>query len=227
MPIKKTAKAEKVVAKKVKTLSEATPEEKIAEITQDVAVVTRESKKLLTIATEAEAQKAGVFLAGVKTRLNRIEEVRVFYTKPLVDQQRNLNAVFKKQSEPLTQIFNAVTVAMKNFLREQERVAREAEEKLRLEQEKKNAKLEAKGKPVDFAPAPTVERASTTFSSGIGGGVSARKIWTFEVQDPTLVPRKYLAVDEKVIKLAVESGERSIDGVRIFEDFDTRVRSNG
>ena len=228
MAIKKSQKAEKVEVKKApKTLAEATPQEKIGEITQDVAVVTKESKKLITITTEAEAQKAGVFLAGVQTRLKRIEEVRVFYTKPLVDQQRNLNALFKQQSDPLNALFATVNNAVKNYLREQERIAREKEDKLRIEQEKKNAKQEAKGKSVDFTPAPTVERAPTNFTSGQGGGVSARKVWTHTVTDPMLVPRKYLVVNEKLIADAVKAGERSIDGVKIFEDFDTRVRANG
>ena len=166
MATKKVEKAQPVKAKK--TLAEATPQEKIEEMTKDVAVVEKESKKLLTITTEADAKKAGVFLAGVQTRLKRVEEIRVFYTKPLVDQQRNLNALFKQQSEPLTAIFNLVNGAVKNYLREQERIARAEEERLRIEQEKKNAKQEAKGKQVDFTPAPTVERPATSFSSGMG-----------------------------------------------------------
>jgi hypothetical protein len=223
-----TKKAEKVAPIKAKkTLAEATPQEKIAEITQDVAIVTRESKKLVKIVTEDEAKKASTFLAGVKTRLNRIEEVRVFYTKPLVEQQRNLNALFKQQSDPLTAVFNLVNGAVKDYLREQERIARAQEEKLRIEQEKKNAKLEAKGKTPDFTPAPTVERAPTGFSSGMGGGVSAQKVWTHKIIDEALVPRQYLIVNEQAIKDAVKSGTRSIAGVDIYEDFKTQVRSNG
>lgn len=213
--------------KEKKTLAEATPQEKIEEMTKDVAVVEKESKKLLVIKTQEDAQKASVFLAGVQTRLKRVEEIRVFYTKPLVEQQRNLNALFKQQSNPLEAVFNLVNNAVKDFLRQEEMIARKKEEALRLAQEKKNAKKEEAGKPVDFTPAPTVERTPTSFSSGMGGGVSAQKIWTYKVVNQSLVPRKYLVVDEKQIALAVKGGERSIAGVEIFEDFKTQVRSNG
>ncbi len=45
-----------------------------------------------------------------------------------------------------------------------------------------------------------------------------RKVWKFEVQVPTEVPREYLMVNEVMIRSAVSNGIREIPGVRIYED---------
>lgn len=50
------------------------------------------------------------------------------------------------------------------------------------------------------------------------GSVSARKKWTFEIVKEEDIPRRYLMPNEKAIRAAVESGEREIPGVNIFEE---------
>ena len=47
--------------------------------------------------------------------------------------------------------------------------------------------------------------------------VAARKRWTFEIIDAAQVPRDFLAINEKAIRIAVRTGAREIPGVRIFE----------
>lgn len=53
------------------------------------------------------------------------------------------------------------------------------------------------------------------FGSKAVKGVTKR--WTFEVTDPTLVPREYLVVDEGKIRTAMNAGTRDIPGVRFFQ----------
>ena len=74
--------------------------------------------------------------------------------------------------------------------------------------------------PVEAAP-PTVEK--TVRSSE--GKATMVKTWKHEVTDPDQVPREYLTVDEKKIRAAVKDGVRSIPGVNIYEDIDTRFSS--
>lgn len=52
----------------------------------------------------------------------------------------------------------------------------------------------------------------------------ARKVWKFEVQVPSEVPREYLVVNETMIRAAVNSGIRDIPGVRIYEDVQIALR---
>lgn len=52
----------------------------------------------------------------------------------------------------------------------------------------------------------------------------ARKVWKFEVLDPDEVPRKYLVVDEKLVRDAVKVGIRDIGGVRIYEETEIALR---
>lgn len=50
------------------------------------------------------------------------------------------------------------------------------------------------------------------------------KRWTFEITDTAQVPREFLQVDEKKIREAIAAGERSIAGVRIYQDESISLR---
>jgi hypothetical protein len=60
------------------------------------------------------------------------------------------------------------------------------------------------------APAPNV-------TQGLLGTTHVQRTWTYEVVDPALIPREYLAVDGPAIQRAVRGGARAIPGVRIYE----------
>ncbi len=86
---------------------------------------------------------------------------------------------------------------------------RKAEEKLRIAEEKGLSdktlkKYESQVSAVSFVPSVN--------------GISKRKDWTFEVVDPSQVPREYLLVDEvKLGKYArMEKENASVPGVRFF-----------
>ena len=51
-----------------------------------------------------------------------------------------------------------------------------------------------------------------------------RNVWTFEVQNLAKVPREYLMLDEKKIRNAMRSGERSISGLMIYQKQQTVYR---
>ncbi len=52
-----------------------------------------------------------------------------------------------------------------------------------------------------------------------------RKVWTFIVESPSVVPAEFLIVDESLIRKAVLGGAREIPGVRIFEEERMAARS--
>ncbi|TET23384.1 MAG: hypothetical protein E3J78_02315 [Candidatus Cloacimonadota bacterium] len=45
-----------------------------------------------------------------------------------------------------------------------------------------------------------------------------RKVWKFEITDPTRVPREYMTINEAKIRNVVRSGIREIPGVRIYQE---------
>jgi hypothetical protein len=120
---------------------------------------------------------------------------------------------------------------------EREARAREEEERKRLEAEAEDRRLaealeaeqrgdvtratqilEAPPAPVFVPPAPAAFVPPPAPEPAKVEGVSFMERWEFEVVDPRLVPREYLAVDEKKIGGVVRSlkGEAKIPGVRIW-----------
>jgi len=45
-----------------------------------------------------------------------------------------------------------------------------------------------------------------------------KKVWTFDIMNEKLIPKKYLKVDEAAIRKAVREGERKIKGVKIYQE---------
>lgn len=72
--------------------------------------------------------------------------------------------------------------------------------------------------PVAILPAPSTQYFAPPALKG------ASKVWRFEVTDPTLVPREFLAVDEVAIRKAVMAGSREIAGVRIYQEDKLSIR---
>lgn len=85
-------------------------------------------------------------------------------------------------------------------------------------------------KKIEKAATPIAHVASFGSFGGGGGSSSSSSLkgltkrWTFEVTDANLVPREYLQVNETAIRTAVQSGTRTIAGVRIFENESLTLR---
>jgi hypothetical protein len=121
-----------------------------------------------------------------------------------------------------------------------EREAREAAAKAKAEHDAEAQRLaeEAKAKLAEAKTAeaaiqslPTLEipRAHVAPPAPLksaSGGVSTRKVWTFEITDEAAVPRDYLVVDETKIRQAMRDGAREIPGVRIYQDDQLAVRAS-
>jgi hypothetical protein len=94
-----------------------------------------------------------------------------------------------------------------------------ADEARRLAEEAQQREVVAKS-----APATTV---ATTQLSSASGSASTRKVWRAIVVDEALVPRAYLAVDQKAINTAMKAGVREIPGVTIEQVDELAIRAGG
>ena len=158
-----------------------------------------------------------------------------------------MNTFFKAIDNPLVDAEEIVKGAVIEYVRGEQRKAREAEEKRRLEeqevariaaearkaQEKDQASGELAGKEatveaevvaeVIAAPAATPVSATMRTTSGTA---TVKENWQFEVTDITLVPAEFLKVDEAALRQVVKrlKGDTTIPGVRAFDAGTVTVR---
>jgi regulator of protease activity HflC (stomatin/prohibitin superfamily) len=215
---------------------------KLVEIGKDVEKITASATKVV-IKSAADMTGASELLKQVVARKKRIEELRLFFTKPLNDHIKDINASFKRTMGPLEAIDSDIRgkmvayrqVEAERLEKERQKEAERQRKAFEKEQEKKRqeaAKLKGAEKKEalqeikqeTFVADTTAIKQSTAVESD-SGKTSFSKVWEYEIINEGLIPRKYLKVDERLIGQAVRSGGiREIPGVRIYETERPSVR---
>jgi len=205
--------------KKAKVAVE-TLESKVEAISKEVAVI---QKKAVSLSVTNAEDYAGAteFLGGIKGRLKRIEELRLFFVKPIKDHAKEIDLMFAKQSEPLEKVERKVKRAMADYTLEQNRIAAKEEARLAALRAKQDERREEKGLPQILTPVPTVARPKATVKTE-GGKSTARMVWKFRTINIDLVPREYLRCEVKYseVQAAITTGVREIAGLEIYQDVD-------
>lgn len=135
--------------------------------------------------------------------------------------------------DPLESVYRSVKRLMSDYDAEQERIRREAEEKLReqarKEEEERRLKeaiaLEESGQkevaeavmetPVYVAPVVITKAVPK-----MEGGPVFRTVWKFRIVNQNIIPRQYLKVDEVAIGGVVRAlkGQTNIPGIEPYEE---------
>ena len=202
---------------------------------------------LSTEVTSDETANGAMALAReIKTLAKRIEDRRKEMVAPLNDQVKKINAYAKSIAEPIEQAERHLKKQLGSWAdvleerrlkalaeAEEERKRKEAEiqAKLREEEEerqtlamfrseKENLREEIIAKAQgDRAIAAVTDIHSSNVKDIASMKVAgAKKLWKFEIEDAEKVPRAYLCVDERAVRDAIMKGERSIPGVRIYQE---------
>ena len=187
-------------------------QEKLLQINKDVKSITKTATDLV-IKTAEDMTPAAELLKNVVVRKKRIEEIRLFFTKPLNDHIKQINNQFKASSEPLEAIESDIKRKMLIYRQEEQaRIRKEQEALLKKAESMKTEKKqeEYKEKAEDLKQETKVESKS--------GEIRFRKVWKFELINGDEVPREYLEVNETSIRRAIMNGVREIKGVRIYEE---------
>jgi len=212
------------------------PEKKeVLDLTTSIKKVATKASKLekevavLVVSNDQEAEGANEVLGRVKTAYNEAEKERKFFVDPLNAHVKEINAKYKEKTAPLLQAETIIKKALSAFQMKKIEQARKEEAKLLEKQEKKNAKLEAQGKSVDFMPAPQIEKPNTMIQTKSGKSV-AKLVWKVEIKNVHDLPEEVknqildLAMEKgnayTVVKRIVDSGVREMAGARIYEDVD-------
>lgn len=181
------------------------PPPEAMELVSIVEELTARAEERLVITNETEAMHATNLLKAINTRIKESEAARKRLTGPYVEKKKNLDADFKKISDPLGAAKKKVNAAVSAYVRareeeverrrlEADRLAAEEQKRLeteaakRAETERTAAILEGREdepvkppepvpevRPAYVAPAQRVETAHAA--------VVSRKTWTFEVTD--------------------------------------------
>ena len=216
----------------------AVPVETKTEITTLADLATQSSS--LVITTQPEYQKAADLLSDIKSRGKALEEKRKAITAPLDAAKKATMDMFRPAVDAVEAFEKAVKAKMADFVREQDRIRRETEERAaeeaRKQQEKllaKAEKAEAKGN-TEQAEALQMQAAATVAVSPIietptASGAHHRKQWKARLTSKMALIKavaegraspELLDFNESVangLAKALKSG-LNIDGVEAYED---------
>jgi len=194
----------------------------IQEVQQQAGTVVQTATNI-AIASDADIEGASVVLKSIADTKKSIEERRQFFVKPLNDQVKKINDLFKELAAPLVSADTLIRGKLSEYRSVQAEIARKEQERLnRLaeqQQERLNKKAEKEGVEAPKIIAPVVTQLPTKV-----GNVATRKVWAFEITDSALVPRQYLVIDDKAIRSAIQAGAREIAGVRVYQKEELVVR---
>jgi hypothetical protein len=199
----------------------------------------------LAVTDEDAKVQAVEQLSGVARLKRDADAKRDGLVRPLNDQVRTVNGVFRLVLSPVLEADELLRRKVREFDQERARAAEEARvaaeaERIRAEALLKEAtKAEAEGKAdvaeqlMDravqadttatraqmFAPPPPSRVVRTDV-----GTVNTRKVWKFEVTDKAKVPLELLLVDDVAVRKQIAGGIREIPGLRIYQDDVLAVR---
>ncbi len=168
----------------------------------------------MDILDESGMKDAADLLGVIARTKKKIEDKRQFFAKPLNEQVKKINTLFKGYMKPLED----AEIILKNKV-----IKYRQKQKKKQEQEEQRLKELVEQEKIEV-PVPSFKPQEKTVRSDMST-MSARKTWDFEIEDESQIPREYLMVDEKAIRKAVKSGIRSIPGVKIYEKEGLSIRS--
>jgi hypothetical protein len=190
--------------------------------------------KTLTVIRDPDTNTlASEWAVQAKHKVKELEELRKRIVTPYNTYLTQVNRFFKLYSDPLGQAADYLARLLGNYRQFQENEARRIKAEQEAEARKIQAQLEAEAKEaakkdVHYEPAPVVAPVAPDVqrvTRVAGGSTSQRKDWTFEVEDESLIDREFLMLNEKKLREYIKGGLRNTPGVRIYEEYTTRIRA--
>lgn len=220
------------------------PDETKQEISSLAELATQSRE--LTISDQSTYQRAADLLSDIKSRGKELEKKRKAITEPMDAAKKSTMDLFRPAVDAIEGFEKLIKQKMADFVREQERLQREAEaraaDERRKEQEKlqrEAEKLRAKGKEEQAAAvelqAVTAVSAPAPTMQAVASGAHHRKVWKAQLVDKMALIKavaegrasaELLDYNESVgNKLAVAlKSSLHIDGIEAFEDISIAAR---
>jgi hypothetical protein len=175
----------------------------------------RDTILTMTIESVDDYKKALEYLLSLSVIKLELDSKRQFFSKPLYDQMRRVNAYFDQYLKPIEEADKILRQKIVQYraLKWEEFKQQEKEIYERIKNELGSADLP----PVVVTPTLAKNEVVS------GGEVSFRVVKKWMIEDETKLPREYLKPDEKKIAEAVKKGE-NIPGVKIYTEEEPQVK---
>ncbi len=195
----------------------------------------------LQVNDEGGAKLASLLMKDSKVRRADVERFRTITKAPFLEAGRAVDAACRAVMQRMDAARKRAGAKLQDFRTAQQaelRKAREAEQ-ARIDREKriadKRARLLRKKGQTEQAEKVEAEADELSRTTAIaetvptttkaeGATVSETKRWDFEVEDLGHVPRQFLTLDKSKVREAINAGERTIPGIRIFQKTGLSVR---
>lgn len=165
----------------------------------------------IKIVDEQSLTKATEVLSQANKYAKQLEEDKQKITKPINDALKEIRARYKPLENKLEDIILNIRKSMTSYQTEQMRLQKIEEEKIANRVAKGTLKVETGIRKLEELP-QTADKIATQ-----SGKISFKTVKKFEVIDITLIPHKYLIVNETAIRDAMKAGIE-LPGCKYFEE---------
>jgi len=193
-------------------------QEIIKQVEGEIAPLTARAIEMAKVMDSVSEANAVDFLVQIKKMSKSVDDQRSFLVKPLNDHVKDINGKFKPFLAALSDAETIVKKGMSDYRQSEEFKALE-EKRQTLEQEGHLAVQEGDVKALEEI-GKAHQEASLAAPKSVqseGGKAHFRMVKRFEIENASIVPREFLAPDEKKIKSAIEAGA-IIEGVKVWEE---------
>lgn len=171
---------------------------------------------LLKVESNEQAIEAGRMLVQLKGWRSQVENRRQFFTRPLKEHAKRIEALFKPMLEKLDEADTVIRAKVISYRAKAEVSAREEQQKLLAEAQAAQAEGNNEAALTLATEAASLDSPQKTMLLD-EGSMQVKKVWDFEVEDYAAIPREFFSFDEKKVRLALRAGQREIPGIRIFQ----------
>ena len=196
-----------------------------------------ERVKSIEVTDAISYDSAVMFLKEISQKKKDFKSQRDKYVKPMKDSIKAIDEKLQAPIKLLEKMEDIVRITLNNYLaevqkREQERLALEKKkaEDEALREIENLEKMKAQAGEYDEVTQKAIQRtienkqnnlieatATDTKVNLSTDNATVSMVWDFEILDKSQIPLEYLKVDEVAIRSAIRAGERTINGVKIYQ----------
>lgn len=196
-----------------------------------------ERVKSIEVTDAISYDSAVMFLKEISQKKKDFKSQRDKYVKPMKDSIKAIDEKLQAPIKLLEKMEDIVRITLNNYLaevqkREQERLALEKkkaeDEALREIENLENMKAQAGEydevtqkaiqRTIENKQNNLIEATATDTKVNLStDNATVSMVWDFEILDKSQIPLEYLKVDEVAIRSAIRAGERTINGVKIYQ----------
>lgn len=203
-----------------------------------------ERVKSIEVTDAISYDSAVMFLKEISQKKKDFKSQRDKYVKPMKDSIKAIDEKLQAPIKLLEKMEDIVRITLNNYLaevqkREQERLALEKkkaeDEALREIENLENMKAQAGEydevtkraieRTIENKQNNLIEATATDTKVNLStDNATVSMVWDFEILDKSQIPLEYLKVDEVAIHSAIRAGERTINGVKIYQKTQISLR---